>query len=171
MDRVNNITLNSEQERQMKKEKKILIIALVAIVVLILAQKKRVLDSMDFRPGFPRNFKFDFPSTLTFEMPFTVFNGANGTLKIGAVDLKIFAEGQYVGRAFSGVSQTINPLGQSVLYTQVIMYLSDMAFAIPNFVNGLKDQVVNFTFDGVLNVEGFYKSVSIPVSFNLPKFK
>jgi len=151
------------------KNREILIIAVVALVILFL-NKKRALDSLDLRPSLPRNFQLSGLGNLTFELPFTAFNGSNGTLNIGAIDLRVYAENRYLGRAFAAFNQKILPFGQSILSTQVMMNLVDMAAAIPGFVQGAHDQAVSFLFRGTLNVEGFYIPIELPLNFNLPKF-
>jgi hypothetical protein len=152
------------------RNREILIIAIIALVILFL-NKKRALDSLDLRPAFPRNFQFNGITNLTFELPFTAFNGSNGTLNIGAIDLRVYAENRYIGRAFSALNQKILPFGQSILSTQVLVNLVDLAAAIPGFVNGAHDQAVSMLFRGNLNVEGFYVPIELPMTFNLPKFK
>jgi len=152
----------------MKKE--ILIIIIAGLIMLFL-NKKRALDSMELRPAFPRNFKLSGFSNLSFELPFNAFNGSNGTLNIGGIDLRVYAEGQYIGRAYESINQKILPFGQSVLTSQVLINLVDLAAAMPGFVNGIHDQAVDFLFRGTLNVEGFYIPIEVPLSFNLPKFK
>ncbi|KAA0992767.1 hypothetical protein [Dyadobacter aurulentus] len=152
----------------MKKE---LLIVIIVGVLLIFLNKRRALQSMELRPAFPRNFRLNGISNLSFDLPFTAFNGSNGTLNIGGIDLRVYAEGQYIGRAFAAYNQQILPFGQSMLSTQVFVNLIDMASAIPGFLGGVQDQAVNMLFRGTLNVEGFYVPVEIPIAFNLPKFK
>ena len=151
------------------KNRELLIIGVVALVILFM-NKKRALDSLELRPALPRNFKLNF-TNLTFDLPFTAFNGSNGTLNIGAVDLRVYAENRYLGRAYAPFNQKILPFGQSILSTQVLMNLVDMAAAIPGFVDGAHDQAVSFLFRGTLNVEGFYVPIELPMNFNLPKFR
>jgi hypothetical protein len=152
------------------KRRELLIIGVVALLILFL-NKKRALDSLDLRPALPRNFKFNGFTNLTFDLPFTAFNGSNGTLNIGAVDLRVYAENRYIGRAYAPFNQKILPFGQSILSTQVLVNLVDLAAAIPGFVDGAQDQAVSFLFRGTLNVEGFYVPIELPMNFNLPKFR
>lgn len=154
-----------------KKVNKTLIFAGIVGLVFLILQKKRAFDSMDLRPTFPRNFKFQAPTNLKFDLPFTAFNASNGSLNLGSVDLRIYAENQFIGRAYSLYPQTIFPAGQSILNTQVIVSLTDIAVAVPGFLNGIQDQAVNWDMRGTLNVEGFYINVDIPLKFNLPKFQ
>lgn len=148
-----------------------LIIAGIVTLVFIILSKKRALDSMELKPGFPRKFQFIPLANVQFELPITAFNGSSGTLNIGSIDLRVYAENQYVGRAWTGANQKIYPNGQSELLTTVLVNLFDMASAIPGFLEGIKDQTVTLRFTGNLNIEGFYKDVNIPVTFNLPKIK
>lgn len=150
--------------------RQILIIAVVVLVILFL-NKKRALDSLDLRPALPRNFSFNGFTNLTFDLPLTAFNGSNGTLNIGGIDLRVYAENRFIGRAFSAMNQKILPFGQSILSTQVLVNLVDLASAIPGFVDGIHDQAVSFLFRGTLNVEGFYVPINLPMNFNLPKFR
>jgi hypothetical protein len=152
------------------KNREIIIIAIIGLVVLFF-NKKRAFDSMELRPSFPRNFRLSGFSNLSFELPFTAFNGSNGTLNIGGIDLRVYAEGRYIGRAFASGNQRILPFGQSILTTNVLINLVDLATAMPGFIDGVRDQAVDFLFRGVLNVEGFYVNVEIPLAFNLPKFR
>lgn len=151
------------------KNKEIVIIGIAALVLLFL-NKKRALDSMELRPAFPQNFRFN-GTNLVFDLPINAFNGSNGTLNIGGIDLRVYAENQFIGRAFASHNQQILPFGQSRLTTQVMVYLIDLAAAVPGFLGGVQDQAVNFLFQGTLNVEGFYVPVNIPLAFNLPKFR
>lgn len=150
------------------KNKNIIIAAIVFLVFVIMS-KKRAFDSMELKPSFPRNLKLS-GTTLTFDLPFTAFNGSNGTLNLGGIDLRIYAENKYIGRAFASGNQQVLPFGQSVLYTKVFISLIDLAAAMPGFLNGVQDQAVDFLFRGVINVEGIYANVDIPFAFNLPKF-
>ncbi|MEO6285826.1 MAG: hypothetical protein ABIN80_28630 [Dyadobacter sp.] len=150
------------------KKNQLLIIAIVALVMIFL-NKKRALDSMELRPTFPRNFKLNGISNLSFDLPFNAFNGSNGTLNIGGIDLRIYAEKRVIGRAFASGNQQILPFGQSVLNSQVFINLVDLAAAIPGIAAGLHDQAVDFLFRGTLNVEGFYVNQEFPLRFNLPK--
>lgn len=152
------------------KNRELLIIGIVALVIVFL-NKKRALDSMELRPSFPRDFEFNGFTNLSFELPFTAFNGSNGTLNIGAIDLRVYAENRFIGRAFSAFNQKILPFGQSILSTRVLVNLIDLAAAIPGFVDGAHDQAVSFLFRGTLNVEGLYVPIQLPLSFNLPKFR
>jgi hypothetical protein len=148
-----------------------LIIAVIVVLVLIVLQKKRAFESMDLRPTFPRNFQFQAPTNLVFDLPFTAFNASTGQLNLGSLDLRVFAEKQYIGRAFALYPQTVFPAGQSVLYTKVVVSLIDIAAAVPGFLQGVQDQAVDWEMKGTVNVEGFYVNLDIPLKFNLPKFR
>jgi hypothetical protein len=152
------------------KKKTLVIIAIVALLLLFLS-KKRAFDSLDLKPAIPRNFTLIGLTQLEFDMPFTAFNGSDGTLNIGGIDLRVFAENQYIGRAFSPDNQKILPYGQSILTSRVIVSLIDLASALPGFLGGLQDQVVDLNMKGRLNVEGFFVNVDIPVRINIPQFK
>jgi hypothetical protein len=152
------------------KNKEIIIAGLVALVFVIL-NKKRAFDSLELRPAFPRNFKLDGITNLTFDLPINAFNASTGTLNIGNVDLYVYIEKQYIGRAWYPSNQKILPSGASQLMTYVRASLVDIAAAVPNFANGLHDQVLSINLKGRLNVEGIYVNVDIPVNFNLPKLK
>lgn len=152
------------------KNRELLIVGVIALAILFL-NKKRALDSLDLRPSFPRNFQFNGITNLSFDLPFTAFNGSNGTLNIGGIDLRVYAENRFIGRAFSALNQKILPFGQSILSTQVLVNLVDLAAAIPGFVNGAHDQTVSMLFRGSLNVEGFYVPIDLSQTFNLPKFR
>jgi hypothetical protein len=158
----------------MAAEKKVnytLVIAAIVVLVFVILQKKRAFDSMDLRPTFPRDFVFQAPTNISFILPFTAFNVSNGSLNLGSVDLRIFAEGQYIGRAYAMFPQTVFPMGQSVLNTRVIVSLIDIAAAVPGFLAGVQDQAVNWQMKGTINVEGFYLNIDIPLKFNLPKLR
>ena len=152
------------------KNRELLIIGVIALAILFL-NKKRALDSMELRPAFPRNFELNGITNLSFDLPFTAFNGSNGTLNIGGIDLRVYAENRYIGRAFSAINQKILPFGQSILSSRVLINLVDLAAAIPGFLDGAQDQVVSMLFRGNLNVEGFYVPIEVPMNFNLPKFR
>jgi hypothetical protein len=152
------------------KNKELLIVGAGA-AALWAAGKYRAFQSTEFGVGLPRGFQYQAPTTLTFDLPITAFNGSRTPLNIGSVDLRVAAEGQYLGRAFSATQQQVAAAGQSVLNTKVILNLIDMIAAIPGFAGGVKDQAVSLRFYGTINVEGFYANVDIPYTFNLPKFK
>ena len=152
------------------KNKEIIIIVVAALVLLFL-NKRRALESLELRPAFPQNFKFNGLGNLTFDLPINAFNGSNGTLNLGGIDLRIYAENQFIGRAFSSVNQQVLPFGQSRLYSSVLVNLLDLASAVPGFLGGVQDQAVDFLFRGTLNVEGFYVNQEFPLRFNLPKFR
>ena len=164
-----NRSRNTTTHRQMKN-KNIVILAIAAAVFWLMG-KYRAFRSTEFGVGLPRSFKYNAPTTITFELPVTAFNGSATALNIGTIDLRVFAENQYIGRALSVNQQRVLPGGQSVLSTQVVLNLIDMVAAIPGFAQGVKDQAVSLRFRGTINVEGFYANVDIPYTFNLPKFK
>ena len=152
------------------KNKNILLLAIAAAVFWI-SGKYRAFKSTEFGVGLPRAFRYQAPTTITFELPVTAFNGSATGLNVGGIDFRVFAENQYIGRALSVTPQQVLPGGQSVLSTQVVLNLIDMVAAIPGFAQGVKDQAVSLRFRGTINVEGFYANVDIPYTFNLPKFK
>lgn len=158
-------------DNQKIMNKKFLIGSIVVAGFFWVMGKIRAVRSLEIRPSLPRNWRFMLPGTVSFELPLTCFNGATSALNIGSVDLKVFAERIYIGRAFSGVSQRILPSGQSVLYVTVYLSLIDMLSNIPGFIDGLKDQTIKIEFNGTMNVEGFYKDIVFQQNVTVPKFR
>lgn len=142
-----------------------------AAAALWAAGKYRAFRSTEFGVGLPRGFKYVAPTTVTFDLPVTAFNGSTTPLNVGGIDLRVFVENNYVGRAISTEAQRVLPGGQSVLTTKVVLNGLDLFAAVPGLVSGLKDYAVSFRFRGTVNVEGFYANVDIPYTFNLPKLK
>lgn len=161
--------LHSDNQEIMNK--KFLIGSIAVAVGFWVMGKIRAVRSLEIRPSFPRDWRFQLPGTVSFVLPLTCFNGATSALNIGSVDLRVFAEKIYIGRAFTGVSQRILPSGQSVIYVTVYLNLIDMLANIPGFIDGFKDQIIRIEFNGTMNVEGFYKDIVFQQNVTIPKFK
>lgn len=151
--------------------RKFLIGSIVVAVGFWIMGKIRAAKSLEIRPSFPRDWRFQLPGTISFTLPLSCFNGSTSALNIGSVDLRVFAERIYIGRAFSGISQRILPSGQSVIYVTVYLNLIDMLANIPGFLNGFQDQKILIEFNGTMNVEGFYKDIVFQQNVTIPKFR
>jgi len=135
--------------------------------------KYRAFQSLELSAGLPRNFRLNNLTTLEFDLPLQAFNGSSTAVNVGGVDMRVFSTGKrYIGRAIAATPQRIGPGGITILTTRVFINVLDLASALPDFVNGVKDQTVEFSFSGNINVEGFYTNIDIPsFRFNLPKFR
>src|SRR5690606_30380592 len=109
-------------------------------------QKIRAFQSMDIQAGFPHNFRFQGIGTLEFTLPLTVFNASGTSVNISGIDLRVYAEGIYIGRAYMSQRVRINGVGTTLIPATVRVSISDLAAGIPGFISGAADRNVTFTY-------------------------
>jgi len=151
----------------MKQYRAIMWLAIIGLVVWI-QQKIRAFRSMDLNPGFPTNFRMQ-GGTIEFILPITVFNASGTAINIGGLDLRVIAEGQYIGRAYMSQRLQIAGVGATVIPATVRVSILDLANAIPGFVAGAQDRVITMTYQGTANIEAFFAPVNISHTLNFPK--
>lgn len=151
----------------MKKHKNILIVGLFGLVIWV-SQKIRAFQSMDLAAGFPSGFRLS-GGTVEFTLPITVFNASGTAINIGGIDLRVYAEGQYIGRAYMSNRLRISGVGTTILPATVRVSLVDLANAIPGFVAGAQDRNILLSYQGTATVELFFAPVNFSHSLTFPK--
>lgn len=151
------------------KRHKNLIILLVVGFALWVWQKVRAFQSMDLQAGFPHAFRFQGAGTLEFTLPLTVFNASGTSINIGGIDLRVYAEGIYIGRAYMSQRIQINGVGTTIIPATVRVSIMDLAAGIPGFIAGAQDRNVTFTYQGVATIEAFFAPINFSHTFLLPK--
>lgn len=152
----------------MKRYKNLILIGVVGLVVWI-SQKIRAFRSMDLSAGFPSNFRLQ-GGVVEFLLPITVFNASGTAINIGGIDLRVYAEGQYIGRAYMSQRLRIAGVGASVIPATVRVSVLDLANAVPGFLEGVKDRNITLVYQGTANVELFFAPVNFSHNLTFPNF-
>lgn len=151
-----------------KKNKSLLWIGLAGLVIWAM-QKIRAFKSIDLQAGFPTQFRFESGGIINFTLPLTAFNASGTAVNLGGLDLRVYVENIFIGRAYIPQRYRINPVGTTIIPANVRVSIWDLASAIPGFVAGSQDRNVTFRYSGVATVEGVWAPVDFTHNFNLPK--